>query len=69
MELLDKNTERLKDIWKGEDDRQNAKVTLLAAIMAVPEITMRQAQDIFDKLDEMLDSQVEEPKPKRDTAL
>jgi hypothetical protein len=69
MELLDKNIEKLKDIWKGEDDRQNAKIVLIAAIAHATDITVKQAEEILAALDEILLTTNEAPKIKRDPAL
>jgi hypothetical protein len=69
MELLDKNVERLKDVWAGEDDRQNAKLVILEAITRGTDITVKQADDILSALDDILVVHNSSNPIKRDTAL
>jgi hypothetical protein len=69
MELLDKNVERLRDVWAGEDDRQNAKLVILEAITRGTDITVKQADDILSALDDILVVQSSSNPIKRDTAI
>lgn len=69
MELLNKNTEKLKDVWSSEEEKQNAKIVLITALMSVQELTMRDVQSFLDELDRILDVDNEESVKRADPAL
>ena len=54
MDSFEKNTHRLKTLWKNDEDRQGAKIVITQAIASVSDVSAKVAFEILEELDRLL---------------
>jgi len=69
MDSYEKNTQKLKAVWRNDDARQGAKIVITQAIASSSEISVKVAFDILDELDRLLLEAPEEKNPQPNRGL
>lgn len=54
MDIFEETKAPLIDIWENNQARQNAKTVILQAIANATDVSVKQADEIFDEMDRML---------------
>lgn len=69
MDIFDETKVPLKAVWDDAVKRQQAKILIMAAIGEGSELSVKEAQIILEKLDEMLIGEKEEEVKRLDPTL
>lgn len=68
MDIFDETTAPLKTIWDDEMKRQQSKVVIVTAIGEATDMSVKEAQLVMERLDDLLLAEKEESKRKEDQA-
>lgn len=69
MDLYEENTQKLKEIWTEERERQNAKLVIAVAIAQATELTTKETLDVMTALDRILLEEEKDAPTRPDPAL
>lgn len=68
MDIFDETIAPLKTIWDDEHSRQQSKVLIMTAIGEATDMSVKEAQEVMTKMDDMLLVEKEDKESKQDPA-
>lgn len=68
MDIFDETTAPLKTIWDDEMKRQQSKIVIMTAIGEATDMSVKEAQEVMARMDDLLLSSKEDSERKEDPA-